>query len=98
MPANQASRYGPSSSGEPVLHELAPLRLREELVPVYLLVRCAEDGTWRGRLIFGSGDLDDGAVSTAEIFYGTTEPDLWDAVRDLREHHVRDLHRSLLAE
>jgi hypothetical protein len=36
------------------------------------------------------------APSTAEIFCGPSETDLWEAVRDLREHHLRDLCRSVL--
>jgi hypothetical protein len=37
-------------------------------------------------------------LATAEIFFGAMEPDLWDSVRDLRDHHIRDLYRSLIAE
>lgn len=34
--------------------------------------------------------------SSAEIFCATSEQDLWQSVRDLRDHHLRDLYRSLL--
>jgi hypothetical protein len=34
--------------------------------------------------------------SSAEIFCAGTEQDLWQSVRDLRDHHLRDLYRSLL--
>jgi len=79
---------------EPVLHDLGPVRYEGTMVAVRLAVRRAEDGIWRGRLHFSSGgaDLD---RATAEIFCATSEQDLWQAVRDLREHHLRDLFRSL---
>jgi hypothetical protein len=59
------------------------------------MVRRAEDGVWRGRLLFGSDDPQ-AARATAEILCGLSEADLWEAVRDLREHHIRDLYRSIL--
>lgn len=62
-------------------------------MPVRLAAWRAEDGTWRGRLIFGSPDAEGSA--TADIFCAATESDLWESVRDLREHHFRDLYRSL---
>ena len=97
MPANSAPRYNRHHPGEPVTHDLPPIRCGEESVALRLVVRRAEDGSWRGRLLFGSGEAQD-AVATAEIFFGANEPDLWDSVRDLRDHHVRDLYRSLMAE
>jgi hypothetical protein len=45
-------------------------------------------------LIFGATDGPD-APGTADIFCAATESDLWQSVRDLREHHVRDLYRSI---
>ncbi len=87
-------RYGQTDPVEPVVHELPPIRYGGEEVPIRLFVRRAEDGSWRGRLMFGTGDVE-GAPSTAEIFCGPSEADLWEAVRDLREHHLRDLYRSL---
>jgi hypothetical protein len=65
-------------------------------VAVQLELRRAEDGTWRGRLLFGHVADDTGAApATAEIFYAHSEPDLWECVHDLREHHLRDLYRSV---
>jgi hypothetical protein len=94
MPA-QSVRYGHPDPAEPTLHELPPLRFGGADVPVRVMVRRAEDGLWRGRLLFGGADVDD-ARSTAEILCGLSEADLWEAVRDLREHHIRDLYRSML--
>lgn len=79
---------------DPLLHELEPLRADGRSVSVTLAVRIAEDGAWRGRLLFD--DSDGGPTrTTAEIFCGGSEEDLWQSVRGLREHHVRDLYRSL---
>lgn len=94
MPA-QSVRYGQPDPSEPVVHELPALRFGGQDVPVRLQVRRDEAGDWRGRLMFGTGDPD-AATSTAEIFFGASEADLWESVRDLREHHVRDLYRSLV--
>ena len=58
-------------------------------------VRRSEDGIWRGRILFGAPDTE-AERSTAEIFCASSEPDLWQSVRDLRDHHLRDLYRSLL--
>ena len=93
MPAHQA-RYGVQDYGEPVLHELPSMKYGSGEVMVRLAVRRAEDATWRGRLIFGSSDVTD-APATVEIFCAATEADLWQAVHDLRPHHLRDLYRSL---
>ncbi|MDH4044776.1 MAG: hypothetical protein OEW06_09980 [Gemmatimonadota bacterium] len=57
-------------------------------------VRRSADGVWRGRFLFGGDDVAAG-LATAEILCGPTEADLWEAVRDLREHHIRDLYRSI---
>jgi hypothetical protein len=62
---------------------------------VFVEVRREADGTWRGRLIFGPVE-DAGALATAEIFCAGTEAELWEAVRDLRDHHQRDLYRSIV--
>lgn len=50
---------------------------------------------WRGRVHFGAEDTE-GERATAEIFCAASEQDLWQSVRDLRDHHLRDLYRSLL--
>ena len=59
------------------------------------MVRRTNDNTWRGRVLFGAQDTE-AERSTAEIFCATSEPELWQSVRDLRDHHLRDLYRSLL--
>jgi len=79
---------------DPQLHDLPPIRFEGALIGVRLAVRRSEDGIWRGRLHF----LDERGESeriTAEILCATSEQDLWLAVRDLRDHHLRDLFRSL---
>ena len=97
MPATPNPRYNRADPSEPVIHDLSPIAFGDESVAARLVVRRAEDATWRGRLLFGAGEIDQ-ALSTAEIFFGATEPALWEAVRDLRDHHVRDLYRSLIVE
>ena len=94
MPANPV-RYGTQDPGEPIEHELPSASISGEEVLLRLRVRRAEDGTWRARLMFGEGDADT-AASTAEIFCAESENDLWQAVRDLRDHHIRDLYRSIV--
>lgn len=88
-------RYSAPDPLEPVIHELPPIRFDGQLVSVRLSVRVAEDETYRGQLLLGSADTE-GERATAEIFCATSEEDLWQSVRDLREHHLRDLYRSLL--
>jgi hypothetical protein len=78
---------------EPLLHDLAPLKIEGTIVTVRLAVRRTDDGIWRARLHFLDGTGPERI--TAEIFAATTEQDLWQAVRDLRDHHLRDLFRSL---
>lgn len=91
----QASRYHLPDPGEPVIHELPPIRYGGDNVPLRLALRRADDGTWRGRLLFGVGESTE-TPSTAEILFGVSEEDLWTSIRDLREHHLRDLYRSLV--
>ena len=93
MPAPQVRSNLPDPS-EPVLHDLQPVRYDGALVAVRLAVRRSEDGIWRGRLLFAPAGEPERV--TAEIFCATSEQDLWQAVRDLREHHLRDLYRSLV--
>lgn len=90
LPQSRASFPDPN---EPVLHDLAPIRYEGVAIAVRLGVRRSDDGIWRGRLHFTAGGDDDRV--TAEIFCATSEQDLWQSVRDLREHHLRDLYRSL---
>jgi hypothetical protein len=93
MPVAQARSSSPDPS-EPVLHDLQPVRYDGRDVAVRLAVRRSDDGTWRARLQFTPAGEPERV--TAEIFCATSEQDLWQAVRDLREHHLRDLFRSLV--
>ena len=94
MPA-QPARYSQPDSSQAVLHELPPIRFDGQLIPIRLMVRRTDDAVWRGRVLFGAPDTE-AERSTAEIFCATSEQDLWQAVRDLRDHHLRDLYRSLI--
>ena len=94
MPA-QPARYSVSEDRPPVVHDLPPIRFEGQSVAIRLSVRRAEDGMWRGRVLFGAADTEH-ERTTAEIFCAASEPDLWQSVRDLRDHHLRDLYRSLL--
>ena len=81
----QSLRTGSRDVREPTLYELEPIRLS---------VRFADDGVWRGRL--ECHDAEAGSQrSTAEIFCGASEDDLWQSVRAIGAHHLRDLYRSL---
>lgn len=75
-------------------YDLDTLRLDGRPVVLTLLVRRDHDGTWRGRLQFSDPDSDE-PRTTAEIFCGPLEDDVWRALQGLREHHFRDLYRSL---
>ncbi|MGE0352063.1 MAG: hypothetical protein AB7I33_11820 [Gemmatimonadales bacterium] len=91
----QTLRHQANDPREPVVHELPPLRFDGASISIKLTIHQADDGMWRGRLHF----LDLAANlerDTAEILCGVSQQDLWESVRDLREHHLRDLYRSLL--
>ncbi len=94
MPGTPA-RYGAADPSQPAVHELRPLSWGGGAVPVHLEVRRGEDGTWRGRLLFGPLDDREPSLATADIFCADSEADLWECVGDLRDHHLRDLYRSL---
>lgn len=94
MPANPA-RYGVPSPAEPSVHDLPPIRFAAELIAIRVEVRRGDDGSWRGRLLFASPESQS-ALSTGDILCGATENDFWESVRDLRDHHLRDIYRSLL--
>jgi hypothetical protein len=79
---------------EPVLHELQPLHLANQSIPLCLSVRRSDDGAWCGRLHFLAPDCRE--RETAEIFRAESEADLWQAVRGLRYHHIRALYQSLV--
>lgn len=85
-------RYGLPNPTDPVIHDLPPFTYEGLLIPIQLEVRRCDDGAWRGRLVFGSEEV---PRSTAEIFCANTEADLWECVHDLRDHHLRDLYRSV---
>lgn len=79
---------------EPVEHDLRAVRLDGQDVSVRLRLRQAEPGVWVGGLVFrvgGSGQ----DRQTAEILRGASEQQVWDSVRGLGTHHLRDLFRSL---
>ena len=92
--AVQPARYGVPQPSEPVVHDLPSLRYVGSEVAVRVAVRRADDGTWRGWLSFGPTDANS-IPSTTEIFCAGTEADLWQAIRDLGEHQLRSLYRSL---
>jgi hypothetical protein len=94
MPA-QPVRYSVSDPRDAVIHDLTPIRFDGQSIAIRLALRRAEDGIWRGRILFGAEGTEH-ERATAEIFCATTEQDLWQSVRDLRDHHLRDLYRSLL--
>jgi hypothetical protein len=79
---------------EPSLHELEPLRGVQPPVSVHVAVRTDETGAWRGRLLFADAQGEHGR-ETAEIFCAPSEQELWQSVFNLRDHHLRDLYRSL---
>ena len=89
------ARRGYANPPEPVIHELTPLRYEGTDVPLRISVRRAEDSTWRGRLIFGPGEVSD-APATTEIFCEANETDFWQAVRNLSNFHLCNLYRSLV--
>jgi len=94
MPA-QPARHHLADARDAVVHDLTPFRFDGQDIAVRLAVRQTPDAIWRGRLVFGAADTEL-ERTTAEIFCATTEQDLWQSVGDLREHHLRDLYRSLL--
>lgn len=94
MSAQPARSQAPAAR-EAVVHDLPPIKFEGQSVVVRLAVRRAEDGVWRGRIHFGAEETEH-ERTTAEIFCAVSEQDLWLAVRDLRDHHLRDLYRSLL--
>ena len=93
MAANPA-RFGVPKPQEPVLHELPALHLGGVEVAVKLAAWRADDGIWRGRLMFGSVNGD--GPATADIFCAASESELWESVRNLGDHQIRNLYRSLV--
>ena len=90
----QSLRTGSRDVREPTLYELEPIRLDGGTVAIMLSIRVADDGVWRGRL--ECQDSEAGCQrATAEIFCGASEDELWQSVRAIGAHHLRDLYRSL---
>lgn len=92
--ASHALRHPQRNPSDPIVHDLNPIRIDGADIPIRMIVRRVEDGSWRGRMAFVIGESDR-EVQTAEIFCGASEKDLWESVGHLREHHLRDLYRSL---
>ncbi|HET8623694.1 MAG TPA: hypothetical protein VFM14_09055 [Gemmatimonadales bacterium] len=80
---------------EPTQHLLDPVRVAGQTIQLSLTVRRDSDGVWRGRFHFADPYDPARALSTAEIFCSDSEAELWLAVHRLRDHHIRDLFRSL---
>jgi hypothetical protein len=79
---------------DPVLHDLPPVRVDGRLVAVHLSLRRDDMSMWRGWLRFADEEAGT-SRATAEIFCAVSEQDLWQSVHGMREHHLRDLYRSL---
>jgi hypothetical protein len=92
--AAQALRTSASPARDPVVYDLPAVRSEGTVISICLTIRRAEDGIWRGRLSF-TDPATNTARESAEIVCGASEQDLWQSVRDLRDHHFRDLYRSL---
>ena len=82
-------------SREPTQHHLDPVRVAGQTIRLSLFIRRDSDGVWRGRLRFVDPYDPGRQLTTAEIFCGESEEELWLAVHRLRDHHIRDLYRSL---
>lgn len=94
MPA-QPARSRAALAHDTVVHDLSPIRFDGQAIDIRLSIRRTDDGFWRGRVLFGAEGTE-AERATAEIFCAASEQDLWQSVRDLRDHHLRDLYRSLL--
>ena len=90
----ESVRQGTRNQHRPAEHELPPIRVAGETVTVTAAVWRTEDGRWRGCLRFGDSD-NDNLFSTAEILCADNESDFWESVRDLNDHHIKDLYRSV---
>jgi len=94
MPAQTLRTTLARDSREPVLLDLPTLTYAGQSIAVRLVLRLDEQRIWRGKLQFQAEGVDV-PRETFEIFCGAREQDLWESVRSLREHHFRDLYRSL---
>lgn len=94
MPAQTLRTTLARDSREPVLLELPNMTYAGQTLAVRLVLRLDDHRIWRGKLQFQSAGADV-PRETFEIFCGAREQDLWESVQSLREHHFRDLYRSL---
>jgi hypothetical protein len=94
MAANPLRSLNPDPR-EPVAYDLPPVRFDSSLIAIRITVRWAEDSMWRARLTY-TDSVTGVERESAEIFCGASVQDLWQSVQDLRDHHWRDLYRSLL--
>lgn len=90
----QPNRQYARDPREPLLFELDPIRCDGDSLHIRVQIHHADDGMWRGRMLFRLGHEGE-ERATAEIFCGASERDLWESIQGLREHHLRDLYRSL---
>ena len=93
--ALQTVRPPTRDAREPTQHPLDPVRVAGQTIHLSLTIRRDGDGVWRGRLHFVDTYDPLRSLSTAEIFCGDSEEELWQAVHRLRDHHIRDLYRSV---
>ncbi len=84
----------PRDPHDPVVFQLPPIRYHGRTIHIHLAIRRVDDGAWRGRMRFFEDD-ESTPRETAEIFRGASEQEMWESVNHLREHHLRDLYRSL---
>jgi len=75
-------------------HDLEMILVGGVQVRVRLEMRQESNGTWRGRMRFAP-EASLVTFATGDIFRGASDADLVVAGRSLREHHLRDLYRSL---
>jgi hypothetical protein len=94
MPAQSLRTTLARDAREPVLLDLPTITYAGQSLEVRLILRLDEQRIWRGRLQFRAAGSDI-PRETFEIFCGAREQDLWESVQSLREHHFRDLYRSL---
>jgi hypothetical protein len=76
------------------VHDLEMILVGGAQVRVRLETRQDATGTWRGRMRFAP-HASLVTFATGDIFRGASDADLVVAGRSLREHHLRDLYRSL---
>ena len=94
MPAQTLRTTLARDAREPVLLELSTMRHGGQTLAVRPILRLDDQRIWRGKLQFQAAGADV-PRETFEIFCGAREQDLWESVQSLREHHFRDLYRSL---